>query len=539
MKIVVPDLGDFTDVEVIEVIASPGDELALDAPLITIETDKAAMDIPSPAAGRLVELTVAVGDNVSAGDVIGTLEPAESEGADPQSAAAEPAAAAADPADTSPAEPPPAASAEPAPHDIVVPDLGDFSDVEVIETLVAVGDTVTLDQGLFTVETEKAAMDVPASIAGVVKELRVQQGDTVNAGDVVAVIEGVEASAAPAAVAPPPVAPAPDAKPAVTVPPKPPAAPRAAQLPPIDEASFGQAHASPSVRKLARELGVNLGSVQGSGQKQRITAEDVKLYVKQIMLAGPVAAGPALPDVPDVDHSAFGETETIKLSRIQRISGPRLHASWVNLPHVTQNDLADITELEAKRQELKGEAAEQGIRLTPLAFIMRACALVLEEFPVFRSSLAKDEKSIVMKHYTHLGFAADTPNGLVVPVIQDADKKTTFELAGELAELSGRAREGKLKVDDMQGGVFTISSLGGIGGTSFTPIINAPEVAILGVARSSMQPVYRDNEFVPRLMLPLCLSYDHRVIDGAAGARFITRLSEILDDVDLLLRDSV
>lgn len=536
MEILIPDLGDFADVEVIEVLASPGEVLDAEAPLIMIETDKAAMEVPSPVAGKLIELKVAVGDRVSAGDVIGVMEPADAGApADEDAGSEAPTTAEA----VEPAEiPEPAPPAEPAPHDVAVPDLGDFADVEVIEVLVEPGDTVTLDQGLFTVETEKAAMDVPASIAGVVQELKVKQGDTVNAGDVVAVIEGV-AAAAPAASQPAPAAPATDAKPSASAPPpKSPAAPRKAQLPPIDEMSFGNAHASPSVRKLARELGVNLGGVQGSGHKHRITAEDVKSYVKQIMLSGGIAAGPGLPEVPDVDHAAFGDVETVKLTRIQRISGPRLHASWVNLPHVTQNDNADITELEAKRQALKAEAAEQGIKLTPLAFIMRACALVLDEYPVFRSSLAKDGKSLVMKQYTHLGFAADTPNGLVVPVIRDADKKSVLELAEQLADLSGRARDGKLKADDMQGGVFTVSSLGGIGGTSFTPIINAPEVAILGVARSSMQPVYQDEAFVPRLMLPLCLSYDHRVVDGAMGARFITRLSAILGDVDLLLGNS-
>jgi pyruvate dehydrogenase E2 component (dihydrolipoamide acetyltransferase) len=307
-------------------------------------------------------------------------------------------------------------------------------------------------------------------------------------------------------------------------------------MPPIDEASFGKAHASPSVRKLARELGVNLGSVQGSGRKQRVTADDVKAYVKQIMLAGGVAtAGPALPKVPEVDHAKFGEIETVPLSRIQKISGPRLHASWVNLPHVTQHDLADITDLEAKRQAMKAEAAEQGIKLTPLAFILRGCALALAEFPAFKSSLTSDSESLVMKHYTHIGFAADTPNGLVVPVVRDADSKSVAEIAAELGELSGKAREGKLRAADMQGGVFTVSSLGGIGGTYFTPIINAPEVAILGVSRSALQPVYENEQFVPRLMLPLSLSYDHRVIDGAQAARFITRLSQILADVNLLL----
>ncbi|MGD8323117.1 MAG: dihydrolipoyllysine-residue acetyltransferase [Gammaproteobacteria bacterium] len=536
MEIVVPDLGDFSDVEVIECLVSPGDDIAAEAPLITIETDKAAMDVPSPAAGRLVELAVAPGDRVNSGDVIGVLEPAEARGAAQSTDSAEDSVPETE-GSASAAAPGGAPPPEPIAHEVVVPDLGDFTDVEVIEMLAAVGDEVTAEQGLFTIETDKAAMDVPAGAAGRLTDLRVTEGDKVNAGDVVAVVEGVVAAAAPAAsssAAPTPRSAerAPTA-PRTEVPAAP--SPAAARMPAIDEAAFGKAHASPSVRKLARELGVNLGSVQGSGRKHRVTAEDVKSYVKQVMLAGGIAAGSALPQVPEVDHAKFGEIETVALSRIQKISGPRLHASWVNLPHVTQNDLADITELEASRQAMKAEAAEQGIKLTPLAFVMRACALTLAEFPVFKSSLSSDGDSLVMKHYTHLGFAADTPNGLVVPVVRDVDQKSVIEIAGELGELSARAREGRLKAPDMQGGVFTISSLGGIGGTSFTPIINAPEVAILGVSRSSIQPVYVDDAFVPRLMLPLSLSYDHRVIDGAQAARFITRLSAVLGDVELLL----
>ncbi len=531
MEIVVPDLGDFSDVEIIECLVAPGDQIEAEAPLITIETDKAAMDVPSPAAGRLAELKVAVGDRVSTGDVIGVLETPETEVVEASESADAPSRPASESSGAAEEVP---ADAGPFPTNVAVPDLGDFADVEIVEILAKVGDTVTAEDGLFTVETDKAAMDVPAGVAGLITDLRVALGDKVNAGDVVAVIE-VTASEPAKAPSPQKPAPAPPAAASATPSAAPKAsAPRAVPFPAIDEASFGKAHASPSVRKLARELGVNLGSVQGSGRKQRVTAEDVKNYVKQIMLAGGVATGPALPQVPDVDHAKFGEIETVALTRIQKISGPRLHASWVNLPHVTQNDLADITDLEAHRQANKAAAAEQGVKLTPLAYIMRACAIVLEEFPVFRSSLASDGNALVMKHYLHLGFAADTPNGLVVPVIRDVDQKSLTEVAGELVELSGRAREGKLKAADMHGGVFTVSSLGGIGGTYFTPIINAPEVAILGVSRSSMQPVFTDDTFVPRLMLPLSLSYDHRVIDGAAGARFVTRLSAVLGDIDLL-----
>jgi pyruvate dehydrogenase E2 component (dihydrolipoamide acetyltransferase) len=536
MDVVVPELGDFADVEVIEILVAPGDEVAAEAPLLTIETDKAAMDVPSPAAGKLVKLTVAVGDRVSAGDIIAVLEPASAERtpsktADTSAQTSPAAVASPPPAAPPPAAPPPAAAKPAEPERVVVPDLGDFADVEVIEILVAAGDHVTAEQGLVTLETDKAAMDVPAPRAGTVVELSVKTGDRVSSGDAVLVLQpDVEAAAAPVPVAAASAqAGAAKSAPQAASRKSAPVA-RAAALPPIDERSFGSAHASPSVRKLARELGVNLGSVQGSGRKSRVTADDVKAYVKQIMLSGGIQAGPALPSVPEVDFAKFGAIETVKLSRIQKISGPRLHASWVNLPHVTQHDLADITDLEAKRQSLKESAAAQDVKLTPVAFIMRACALALAEFPAFKSSLTPDGESLVMKGYTHIGFAADTPNGLVVPVIRDVDNKNVFDIARELGDLSARAREGKLRADDMQGGVFTISSLGGIGGTYFTPIINAPEVAILGVSRSQWQPVYEDGKFVPRLMLPLSLSYDHRVIDGAQAARFITRLGALLGD---------
>jgi pyruvate dehydrogenase E2 component (dihydrolipoamide acetyltransferase) len=310
---------------------------------------------------------------------------------------------------------------------------------------------------------------------------------------------------------------------------------RRRDLPPIDEAAFSKAHASPSVRKLARELGVDLGQVEGSGRKGRITADDVKAWVKATLAGGVPSGAPALPEVPAVDFAKFGATETKPLSRVQKISGPRLQAAWVNVPHVTQHDEADITELEETRQRLKGKASERGIRLTPLAFVMRAVVLALGEMPKFRTSLAADGESLVWKHYCHLGFAADTPQGLVVPVIRDADQKDVYELAGALAELSEKARNGKLSAAEMQGGVFTVSSLGGIGGTAFTPIVNAPEVAILGVSRAGYRPVWSGEEFVPRLMLPLSLSYDHRVIDGADGVRFTTRLAELLADVPRLL----
>ena len=381
-----------------------------------------------------------------------------------------------------------------------------------------------------------ASMDVPAPEAGKILELKVAVGDKVSTGDALLLLapsgaEGAAAAAAPASAkpAPQPSAPrtAPSAKPA------PRAAAPARSATSSTPTSFGEAHASPSVRKLARELGVDLGRVRGSGTKGRVTADDVKAFVKELMLGGGPAAS-ALPAVPTVDFAKYGRVETEPLSRIQKISGPRLHASWVNVPHVTQHDEADITELEEKRAALKQQAQERGIKLTPLAFIVRACAVALAEMPLFKSSLSPDGESLVMKHYTHIGFAADTPQGLVVPVIRDADKKDLYEIAKGLATLSERARTGKLQSDDIQGGVFTISSLGSIGGRFFTPIINAPEVAILGVSRSAWQPVYRDLAFVPRLMLPLSLSYDHRAIDGADGIRFLRWVIQALEQPFLL-----
>ena len=554
MNVTVPDLGDFSDVEVIEILVKPGDVVGVDDSLITLETDKATMDVPSPAAGKVSEVKVGPGSTVSTGDLIVVLEgddangsaeatastdapdaPDESGGPGGSTAAApddgEPAGAAAtDGGDAAESGSDEAANTE---HQLVaVPDLGDFSDVDVIEVLVAVGDEVEAEQGLITLETDKATIDVPSPVAGRVLELRVEAGATVNAGDAVALIE----SSAPSAPSEPAAARSPasandgqaesgaspfeqttTALPAVGI---------------IDEAAFSRAHASPSVRKLARELGVDLGQVRGSGRKGRVTADDVKALVKRILTEG--GPGRGWPRTPEVDFARFGPVEQVRLSRIQKISGPRLVASWVNLPHVTQHDEADITELEEKRQALKEDAAERNLKLTPLAFIMRAVVLTLADFPQFRSSLAPDGENLIVKGYYHLGFAADTPKGLVVPVIRDADRKDIFELAGALGELSARARDGKLGADDLQGGVFTVSSLGGIGGSYFTPIINAPEVAILGVSRSNLKPVYDGKEFKPRLMLPLSLSYDHRVIDGAQAARFITELGKTLGEIDRL-----
>ena len=428
--------------------------------------------------------------------------------------------------------------------EIRVPDIGNYKDVEVIEVSVKAGDSVALESTLITLETEKATMDVPATTAGTIKELKVKRGARVSQGDVIAVVEATASAVAPA----PPMQAAGVVHSAGEVTaskPSPQPAPAAAgegaktqARAGIDEPGFARAHASPSVRKLARELGVDLTKVQGSGDKGRITDVDVKAYVKRILSSGGVATpgAAALPRVPVVDFAAFGPVERRPLTRIQKISGPRLHASWVNLPHVTQFDEADITELEQVRASLKPQATERGLKLTPLAFVIRACVQALQQFPQFCASLDADAGELVYKKYVHIGFAADTPNGLVVPVLRDADRKDVFELARDLAELSEKARAGKLSAAEMQGGCFTISSLGGIGGTAFTPIINAPEVAILGVSRSVHKPVYRDGSFVPRLMMPLSLSYDHRVIDGAAAVRFTSFLAAALNNVDGLLR---
>lgn len=438
--------------------------------------------------------------------------------------------------------------------EVPVPDIGDFENVEIIEVHVQAGDQVAAEDPLITLETDKASMDVPAPAAGKVAEVKVKQGDRVSAGDIVLLLEesgtdadseaGSESTAAAKSDTPEPESkrrpdaagdadskPAPESKPASRPAPEP--AERAESVPGSVSSSV---HAGPSVRKFAREMGVDLGRVKGSGVKGRITHDDVKAWVKQALREGaPAGGGAGLPAVPEVDFSKFGQTELKPLSRVQRISGPRLHASWVNLPHVTQFDEADITETERARKDLKGDAEKEGAKLTPLAFILRACVKALREFPQFNASLHADGQQLVMKQYYNIGFAVDTPGGLVVPVIKGLEGKSLFQVARELGDLSEKARDGKLAAADMQGGSFTVSSLGSLGGTFFTPIINAPEVAILGVSRHAMQPVWRDGEFVPRLMLPLSLSYDHRVIDGAAAVRFTRFLAEILSDVDRLL----
>jgi pyruvate dehydrogenase E2 component (dihydrolipoamide acetyltransferase) len=450
------------------------------------------------------------------------------------------------------------------PTEVLVPDIGGFKDVSVIDVLVKDGQQIDKETPLITIETEKAAMDVPAPFAGRIAQVKLKQGDKVSEGSLILLIEPAAAPApapAPAEKAQPAAVPAAAEPPTATAtaPTTAPAAggaPRATPMPSapvpapavappsaaarsgaaLDEQAFSKAYASPSVRKFARELGADLGRIDGTGTKGRITHDDVKAYVKKIMTAPQApAAGAVLPKVPVVDFASFGTIEVKPLSRIQRISGARLHASWINLPHVTQHEDADITDLEAVRVALKSKAADEGVKLTPLAFIIRASILTLQEYPQFNSSLDPAGENLVFKKYFNIGFAADTPNGLVVPVIPNADRLNVYEIARVLAAMSEKARAGKLKNTEMQGGTFTISSLGGIGGTAFTPIINAPEVAILGVSKSSLRPVYDRGAFLPRLMLPLSLSYDHRVIDGAAAARFVVFLAKVLGDPKALI----
>ncbi|WP_447065348.1 pyruvate dehydrogenase complex dihydrolipoyllysine-residue acetyltransferase [Vibrio alginolyticus] len=519
----VPDIGG-DEVEVTEIMVAVGDSIEEEQSLLTVEGDKASMEVPAPFAGTLKEIKVATGDKVSTGSLIMVFETAGS-GA-PAAPAEAPAAAA------------PAASAA---KEVNVPDIGG-DEVEVTEIMVAVGDTVEEEQSLITVEGDKASMEVPAPFAGTVKEIKIAAGDKVSTGSLIMVFEVAGAAPAPAAApaqAAAPAAPAPKAE-----------APAAAA--PAATGDFKEndeyAHASPVVRRLAREFGVNLSKVKGSGRKSRILKEDVQAYVKDALKrlesgAGAAASGKGdgaalgLLPWPKVDFSKFGETEVQPLSRIKKISGANLHRNWVMIPHVTQWDNADITALEAFRKEQNAIEAKKdtGMKITPLVFIMKAVAKALEAFPAFNSSLSEDGESLILKKYVNVGIAVDTPNGLVVPVFKDVNKKGIYELSEELMAVSKKARAGKLTAADMQGGCFTISSLGGIGGTAFTPIVNAPEVGILGVSKSEMKPVWNGKEFEPRLQLPLSLSYDHRVIDGAEGARFITYLNSCLSDIRRLV----
>ncbi|MBA4194554.1 MAG: dihydrolipoyllysine-residue acetyltransferase [Comamonadaceae bacterium] len=549
VEVHVPDIGDFDEVAVIELLVKPGDTVKAEQSLITVESDKASMEIPSSTAGVVKELRVKLGDKVKQGSVVLVLE-AEGAATAPvaaPAAASMPAPAAAPVA----AAPAPVAAAAPAatgPVEVRVPDIGDFKDVAVIELLVKPGDTIQAEQSLITVESDKASMEIPSSAAGVVQSLAVKIGDKVNIGDLVALLQGTvaAAAAAPVATAAPASAPAPVAASA----PAPAAAPGAAAVvaAPAHQpgaAPVGLPHASPSVRKFARELGVPLAEVKGSGPKGRITLDDVQQFTRSVMngavqTAAQAAKAPAataaggggselgLIPWPKVDFAKFGPIERKEMGRIKKISGANLLRNAVMIPAVTNHDDADITELEAFRVATNKENEKSGVKVTMLAFLIKACVAALKKFPEFNSSL--DGDALVYKQYWHIGFAADTPNGLVVPVIKDADKKGILQISKEMSELAAKARDGKLGPADMSGATFTISSLGGIGGRYFTPIINAPEVAILGVCKSQMEPVWDGKAFVPRLMLPLSLTWDHRVIDGAAAARFNAYLGQILGD---------
>ncbi|WP_341205712.1 pyruvate dehydrogenase complex dihydrolipoyllysine-residue acetyltransferase [uncultured Psychrosphaera sp.] len=540
IEVTVPDIGTDDQVEIIDVLVAVGDSVSKEDGLITLETDKATMDVPCPEDGVVKEIKVAVGGQVGQGSLVLLLETGASAPVEAPTTAPAPVAEAAPVETAAPA--PVAATSVSEVKDVEVPDIGTDGEVDVIDVLVAVGDTVEAEQGLITLETDKATMDVPAPFAGVIKELKVVNGGKVATGTIIATIETVTTTAAsPAPVAAAPSAPAP-AAPAKKAPP-------VQQVHPSQSgasASGKKIHATPSVRRLASEFGVDLTKVTGSGRKGRILADDVKSFVKyelsrpKATANSSVAAGEGGLQVlaqPKVDFSKFGEIEEVPLTRIQKISGPNLHRNWVTIPHVTQFDEADITSLEAFRKEQNAMLAKQksDLKITPLVFIMKAAASALLAYPQFCSSLSLDGESLIKKKYVHIGIAVDTPNGLVVPVVRDVDKKGVNEISRELMEISTKARDGKLTAKDMQGGCFTISSLGGIGGTAFTPIVNAPEVGILGVSKSEMKPKWNGSDFEPKLMLPLSLSYDHRVIDGALAARFTVHLASVLSDIRKLV----
>ncbi|MGO2008325.1 MAG: dihydrolipoyllysine-residue acetyltransferase, partial [Vreelandella alkaliphila] len=550
VDIKVPDLGGSDSVEIIEVAISAGDEVNAEDTLITLESDKASMDVPSPHGGKIVALTVKEGDTVSEGDVIGQMEiagdggdaSAEEDASQAASqASSEPQAAAEEPAVEEDS-----GSGEPERKEIRVPDLSGSSDVPIIEIGVAAGDEVNEEDPLITLESDKASMDVPSPYKGKLLELTVKEGDTVSEGDVIGYIEVAGAKKAAPKKAAPEKAQSSSASQSSA---KPAASPEGTPSPEAQMASHKPrdgklVHAGPAVRMLARELGVDLGLVKPSGPKDRVLKEDVQAYVKQAIAnqgKAPTAASPAasggagIPAIPEVDFSQFGEVEEKPMGRLLKMGATNLHRSWLNVPHVTQFDEADITELESFRKAMKAEAEAQGAKLTPLPFMVKACAFALRKFPQFNVSLKGDGETLVWKNYVHIGIAVDTPDGLMVPVVRNADKKSLIEIAKEMAELGKKAQTKKLKRDEMTGGCFTISSLGSIGGTAFTPIVNAPEVAILGVSKAQMKPVWDGSAFQPRLMMPLSLSYDHRAINGADAARFTAFLADVLTDIRRLL----
>ncbi|RDB42958.1 pyruvate dehydrogenase complex dihydrolipoyllysine-residue acetyltransferase [Halomonas sp. DQ26W] len=555
VEVKVPDLGGSEGVEVIEVAVSEGDDIEAEDTLFTLESDKASMDVPSPHAGRLVKFTVKEGDTLSEGDVIGSMEIA-GEGGDseaaPAAGAREPAPTEKDEEEASTADDEPAASGAPERKEVRVPDLSGASDVPIIEMAASEGDEVDEEDPLITLESDKASMDVPSPYKGKLVELTVKEGDTVSEGDLIGYIETAgskpaankrEKSAEKPAEQKASASSAKADKPASTTPTGTPSP--EAQMAAHKPRDGKLVHAGPAVRMLARELGVDLGLVKPSGPKERVLKEDVHAYVKQVMAgtakapsqaAAPAATGGAgIPPIPEVDFSQFGEVEEKPMGRLLKMGATNLHRSWLNVPHVTQFDEADITELEAFRKAMKAEAEAQGAKLTPLPFLVKACAFALRRFPQFNVSLKGDGETLVWKKYVHIGIAVDTPDGLMVPVVRDADKKSLIEIATAMADLGKKAQTKKLKREEMTGGCFTISSLGSIGGTAFTPIVNAPEVAILGVSKAQMKPVWSGSDFEPRLMMPLSLSYDHRAINGADAARFTAFLADVLTDIRRLL----
>lgn len=550
VDIIVPDLGGADSVEIIEVAVSEGDEVAAEDTLITLESDKASMDVPSPYSGKIVSFTVKEGDSVSEGDVIGKMEIAGEGGDESEEAPEEQAASpsSSEPEEAAEEGDQEAASGEPERKEIRVPDLSGASDVPIIEIGVAAGDEVNEEDALITLESDKASMDVPSPYKGKLIELTVKEGDTVSEGDVIGYMEVAGAKKAAPKKAAPANADQQKDKPKSDKPSKAAESPAGTPSPEAQMASHKPrdgklVHAGPAVRMLARELGVDLGLVKPSGPKDRVVKEDVQAYVKQAIAnqgkAQPGAAaatgGAGIPAIPEVDFSQFGEVEEKPMGRLLKMGATNLHRSWLNVPHVTQFDEADITELEDFRKAMKAEAEAQGAKLTPLPFMVKACAFALRKFPQFNVSLKGDGETLVWKNYVHIGIAVDTPDGLMVPVLRNADKKSLIEIAKEMSELGKKAQTKKLKRDEMTGGCFTISSLGSIGGTAFTPIVNAPEVAILGVSKAQMKPVWDGSAFQPRLMMPLSLSYDHRAINGADAARFTAFLADVLTDIRRLL----
>nr|WP_256930392.1 dihydrolipoyllysine-residue acetyltransferase [Pseudomonas sp. D1HM] len=536
----VPDIGS-GEGEVIELMVKVGDRIEADQSILTLESDKASMEIPAPKSGIVKSLKVKLGDRLKEGDELLELE-VEGGAAAPEApapAAAEKPAAA--PAAEAPAAPAAAAPASSTVQDIHVPDIGSSGKAKIIEILVKAGDTVEADQSLITLESDKASMEIPSPAAGVVESIAVKLDDEVGTGDFILKLK-VAGAAAPAAPAPAAKAEAPAAPAAAAPAPAPAAKAEAAPAPAAAPAPKGaKTHAGPAVRQLAREFGVELSAVSASGPHGRVLKEDVQVYVKAMMQkakeapAAGATGGAGIPPIPVVDFSRFGEVEEVAMTRLMQIGASSLHRSWLNIPHVTQFDQADITELEAFRVAQKAVAEKAGVKLTVLPLLLKSCAHLLKEMPDFNSSLAPSGKAIIRKKYVNIGFAVDTPDGLLVPVIKNVDQKSLLQLAAEAAALAAKARDKKLTADDMQGACFTISSLGHIGGTGFTPIVNAPEVAILGVSKATIQPVWDGKAFQPKLMLPLSLSYDHRVINGAAAARFTKRLSDLLADIRTIL----